>query len=67
MLAAIAAMSTGAQLGLLGMAVMAAGILGLVTNLVLRERGFGTAINGVLMLLGFAAGVWTRFALFGTL
>lgn len=67
MFEAIAAMSAEALFGLGALAVLAAGILGLVTNMVLKDRGFGVALNGILMLFGFVAGVWTRFTIFGTL
>ncbi len=67
MLSAILAMPEESLWGLVGIGAIAAAILGVVTNAVLRERGFGMIPNGILMLVGFMAGVWTRYTIFGSL
>ncbi len=42
-------------------------LLGAVTNAILRDRGLGTIGNALLMLLGGAAGVWTKVLISGPL
>ena len=38
-------------------------VLGFVTDAILRDRGFGPILNGLLVLAGSAFGVWTRLVL----
>jgi hypothetical protein len=57
-------------MALIGLAVMsglAICVLGLITNAVLRERGFGVFVNGFVMFASFLAGALTRLAIFGRL
>ncbi len=47
-------------------AIMVA-LFGIITNSVLRERGFGLVLNGLLMAVGFTGGVFLRYLVFGAL
>ncbi len=60
-------LSTMALIGLAAMSGLAIWVLGLVTNAVLRDRGFGVFANGTVMFAGFLAGALTRLAIFGRL
>lgn len=64
---ALAELSAGAWAGLAVLAGLAMWIFGLITNAVLKDRGFGIILNGTFMFLGFVTGAGLRLAIFGTL
>jgi hypothetical protein len=67
MVHALAEMSGWTLLGLAVMFALAVWLFGSITNMVLRERGFGVILNGVVMVVGFLGGVYIRYLVFGTL
>ena len=65
MVQAFAALSFGAQIGIGVVLAVSIWVLGMIATLALGGRGFGVVVNGMLMLIGFAAGAFARFAVFG--
>jgi hypothetical protein len=56
------------MLALIAVGIAAAGlIIGLLTDAVLSDRGFGPLGNGLLAILGTGTGIYTRHAFFGWL
>ena len=41
-------------------------VIGAGSNMILRDIGCGTFVNGVLVVVGAIFGVWTRYLIFGS-
>ena len=60
-------LSTDALILLTLLAIVAGAVIGYLTDVVMKDRGFGPFGNGLLAILGAAVGLHVRLTIFGTL